>query len=201
MNKQVLTVGLPIDVERQFSEGLSIVKLSQLACEDVEEAQHLITAISFWKRCYKRADHKCGVEGWEYWRSQYCRHDRCIEEQITRWICQAQICWDNSRGRVKYVKLDTRKVPEEVCNDIKVAFRAGNIFIRTDSEEDVRTARKQFGFWRRKKYMDENSPKPWNGELFCYNIPATWCHVFSCNSSKTMPFLQFSSSPIYSPMH
>ena len=43
---------------------------------------------------------------------------------------------------------------------VKVAFRAGNIFIRTDSEEDVRTARKQFGFWRRKKYMDENSPKP-----------------------------------------
>ena len=61
---------------------------------------------------------------------------------------------------IKYVKLDTRKVPEEVCNDIKVAFRAGNIFIRTDSEEDVRTARKQFGFWRRKKYMGENSPKP-----------------------------------------
>ena len=52
------------------------------------------------------------------------------------------------------MKLDTRKVPEEVCNDIKVAFRAGNIFIRTDSEEDVRTARKQFGFWRRKKYME-----------------------------------------------
>ncbi len=64
------------------------------------------------------------------------------------------------RSKIKYVKLDTRKVPEEVCNDIKVAFRAGNIFIRTDSEEDVRTARKQFGFWRRKKYMDENSPKP-----------------------------------------
>lgn len=49
--------------------------------------------------------------------------------------------------------------PEGV-NAHKVAFRAGNIFIRTDSEEDVRTARKQFGFWRRKKYMDENSPKP-----------------------------------------
>ena len=64
------------------------------------------------------------------------------------------------RSEIKYVKLDTRKVPEEVCNDIKAAFRAGNIFIRTDSEEDVRTARKQFGFWRRKKYMDENSPKP-----------------------------------------
>lgn len=64
------------------------------------------------------------------------------------------------RSEIKYVKLDTRKAPEEVCSDIKVAFRAGNIFIRTDSEEDVRTARKQFGFWRRKKYMDENSPKP-----------------------------------------
>ena len=64
------------------------------------------------------------------------------------------------RSRIKYVKLDTRKAPEEVCNDIKAAFRAGNIFIRTDSEEDVRTARKQFGFWRRKNYMDENSPKP-----------------------------------------
>lgn len=61
---------------------------------------------------------------------------------------------------IKYVKLDTRKAPEEVCNDIKAAFRAGNIFIRTDSEEVVRTARKQFGFWRRKNYMDENSPKP-----------------------------------------
>lgn len=54
----------------------------------------------------------------------------------------------------------TRKAPEEVCNDIKAAFRAGNIFIRTDSEEDVRTARKQFGLWRHKKYMNEKGPKP-----------------------------------------
>ena len=59
-----------------------------------------------------------------------------------------------------YVKLDTRKAPEEVCNDIKAAFRADNIFIRTDSEEDVRIARKQFGFWRQKKYMNEKGPKP-----------------------------------------
>lgn len=64
------------------------------------------------------------------------------------------------RSRIKYVKLDARKAPEEVCNDIKAAFRAGNFFIRTDSEEEVRTARKQFGFWRHKNYMDENSPKP-----------------------------------------
>ncbi|MBR4193074.1 MAG: hypothetical protein IKQ54_01930 [Oscillospiraceae bacterium] len=53
------------------------------------------------------------------------------------------ICRSN---KLKYVKLDIRKTPEEVCNDIKAAFRAGNIFIKTDSEEDVRTVRKQFGF-------------------------------------------------------
>ena len=47
MDKQVLTVGLPTDVERKLSEGLSIVKLSQLACEDVEEAHNLISAIQF----------------------------------------------------------------------------------------------------------------------------------------------------------
>lgn len=64
------------------------------------------------------------------------------------------------RSEIKYVKLDTRKAPEEVCNDIKAAFRAGNIFIRTDSEEDVRTARKQFGLWRHKKYKNEKGSTP-----------------------------------------
>ena len=58
-----------------------------------------------------------------------------------------------AKGRFAYLTSDEDDI-------IKAAFRAGNIFIRTDSEEDVRTARKQFGFWRRKKYMDENSPKP-----------------------------------------
>ena len=58
------------------------------------------------------------------------------------------------------MKLDTRKAPEEVCNDIKAAFRARNIFIRTDSEEDVRTARKQFGLWRHKKYKNEKASSP-----------------------------------------
>ena len=89
------------------------------------------------------------------------------------------------------MKLDTRKVPEEVCNDIKVAFRAGNIFIRTDSEEDVRTARKQFGFWRRKKYMDENSPKPWNGELFVLQYSGNVMSRF---------FLQFIENHAFSPI-
>ena len=83
--------------------------------------------------------------------------DRTTKSQDNTQMVIEHIC---GRSEIKYVKLDARKAPEEVCNDIKTAFRAGNIFIRTDSEEDVKAARKQFGLWRHKKYMNEKGPKP-----------------------------------------
>lgn len=87
----------------------------------------------------------------------WCQLKRGIKDSTMKnYIYMYELFVKPTFGKKKLVQVKK----SDVRRFYKVAFRAGNIFIRTDSEEDVRTARKQFGFWRRKKYMDENSPKP-----------------------------------------